>query len=234
MGAIFKREFKAYFTSPVGFAILFLFFFFSGIFFSVYFRSGSPDLSGIFSTMFYIVMMIIPVLTMRLFSEDKRQKTDQLLLTAPVKLPSIVLGKYLAALAVFALTVGIMVVYQIVVAFFIAPDWLVFLGNFLGLLLFGMALISVGVFVSALTESQVVAALGCFVVELVLILVDVIAGMFSTMSLPYKVLNWLSVYNRYTSFTYGTMDYANVFFFLSVSFVFLFLTALVIDRRRYA
>lgn len=234
MGAIYKREFKAYFTSPIGFSILTIFYFFSGIFFGVYFRSGSPDLSGIFSTMFYIVMVLIPILTMRLFSEDKRLKTDQLLLTAPVKLPAVVMGKFLAALSVFGIAMSIMIVYQIIIAFYITPDWLVFVGNLLGMLLFGAALIAVGLFISALTESQVVAAICCFAVELAMVLIDLIAGMMSSASIFTKILSWLSVYDRYTSFTYGTLDYANIIFFISLTFIFIMLTTLVTDRRRYA
>lgn len=234
MGAIFKRELKAYFTSPIGFSILIIFYLFSGLFFSVYFQSGSPDLSGIFSTLFYIVLVLIPILTMRLFSEDKRQKTDQLLLTAPVKLTAIVLGKFLAALTVFGTAMGIMVVYQILVSFFLAPDWLVFVGNLLGMLLFGGSLIAMGLFISALTESQVVAAITTFAVELAMVLIDLLSGVLPSGTFFSKALTWLSIYDRYTSFTYGTLDYANVVFFLSLTFIFLLLTTMVNDRRRYA
>jgi ABC-2 type transport system permease protein len=184
--------------------------------------------------MFYIIMVLIPILTMRLFSEDKRQKTDQLLLTAPIKLPAIVMGKFLAAMSVFAMAMGMMVVYQLLVSFYITPDWLVFFGNLLGMLLFGAALISIGLFVSALTESQVVAAISCFAIELVIVLMDVVASMLPSTSFFYQLLNWLSIYDRYTSFTKGTLDYANVVFFLSIAFVFVFLTTMVNDRRRYA
>ncbi len=234
MSAIFKRELKSYFTSPIGFSILIIFYFFSGLFFGAFFQNGTADLSGIFSTMFYIVLVMIPILTMRLFSEDKRQKTDQLLFTAPVRLTSIVMGKFLAALSVFGIAMSIMVVYQVLVSFYITPDWLVFIGNLLGMLLFGMALISVGLFVSSLTESQVVAAISCFAIELFIVLLDVVASLIPTTSVFYKMLNWLSIYQRYTSFTQGTLDYANVVFFLSVAFIFIFLTTMVTDRKRYA
>ncbi len=234
MSAIFRRELKSYFTSPIGFSILIIFYFFSGLFFSAYFQNGTADLSGIFSTLFYIVLVMIPILTMRLFSEDKRQKTDQLLLTSPVRLTSIVMGKFMAALTVFGLAMAIMVVYQLIVSFYITPDWLVFIGNLSGMFLFGMALISVGLFVSALTESQVVAAISCFAIELFMILMDVVAGLIPTTSIFYKIINWLSVYQRYVSFTTGTLDYANVVFFVSITFIFVFLTTMITDRRRYA
>ena len=234
MSAIFKRELKSYFTSPIGFSILIIFYFFSGLFFSAYFQNGTADLSGIFSTLFYIVLVMIPILTMRLFSEDKRQKTDQLLFTSPVRLISIVMGKFLAALSVFGLAMAAMVIYQLIVSFYITPDWLVFIGNLSGMFLFGMALISVGLFVSSLTESQVVAAISCFAIELFMILMDVVAGLIPTTSIFYKIINWLSVYQRYVSFTTGTLDYANVVFFISITFIFVFLTTMITDRRRYA
>ena len=114
MKAIFKREFKAYFTSPVGFAVLAIFYLFSGIMFGVFFQAGQPDISGIFAPwLFVISLVIIPILTMRLFSEDKRQKTDQLMLTSPVKLRSIVLGKFFAAFSVFVIAIAITIAITI-------------------------------------------------------------------------------------------------------------------------
>ncbi len=239
MSAIFKREFKSYFTSPIGFAILVISYLCSGFFFFMDFSSGSPELSNVFSMMFLVVLVIVPILTMRLFSEDKRQKTDQLLLTAPVKLISVVLGKFFAAFAVFALSVAMVLVYQVIVAFYVSPDWMVFLGNLLGTLLFGGALIALGLFLSCLTESQMVAAILCFATEFLIISMDLVADALTMSSmkiakLAQTVLNWLSVYDRYVSFTQGTMDYANVVFFASMMFIFVMLTVLVNDRRRYA
>ena len=234
MGAIFRRELKGYFTSPIGFSILIIYYFFSGLLFSATFKSGVADLSDIFSTLFIVVLVLIPILTMRLFSEDKRQKTDQLLFTSPVRLFSIVMGKFAAALLVFGMAIGIMILYQLIISFYVTPDWMVFAGNLLGIFMFGMALISIGCFVSSLTESQVVAAISCFAIELLLIMLDVVAGLLPSTSFFYKVLTWLSVYQRYTSFTTGTLDYANVVFFASITFIFVFLTTMITDRRRYA
>ena len=162
MGAIYKRELKSYFTSPIGYVVLAIFFVFAGLFFTIIFQQGSPDLSPLFSSMFMIVLFIIPILPMRIFSDEKRQKTDQLLYTSPVKLSGIVMGKYLAALTVFGIGVGITILYQVIIAFFITPDWMVYLGNLLGMLLLAASLIAVGMFISALTESQLVAAVGSF------------------------------------------------------------------------
>lgn len=239
MLTIFKREFKSYFTSPIGFAILVIFYFFSGLFFSEYFQYGMADLSGVFSTMFIFVLLILPVLPMRLFSEDRRQKTDQLLFTSPVRLASIVMGKFMAALAVYALALAMMLVYQIIVSFYITPDWMVFVGNWVGVFLFGMAFIAIGMFFSALTEIQVVAAVCTFGVEFLLIMLDFAASNYLSTDnwfgkWLYKALAWISISQRYNSFTQGTMDYSNIIFFASIAFVFVFFTVMLIDRRRYA
>lgn len=237
MGTIFKREFRSYFTSPIGPTILTIFYFFSGLLFGVLFSSGIPQLSEMFSTLFIIVMAVIPILTMRLFSEEKRQKTDQLLYTSPVKLSSIALGKFLAASAVYSIALAILIVYQLIIALVMlpdsGPDWMVFFGNFLGLILYGCSLIAIGMFISSLTESQVIAAVVTFAVELVILLIDMIT-MFIDYDIVTKIVEYISVYERYNSFTRGTLDYANIVFFLSIIVIFVFLTIQVQDRKRYA
>ena len=210
MGAIYKRELKSYFTSPIGYVVLAIFFVFAGLFFTIIFQQGSPDLSPLFSSMFMIVLFIIPILTMRIFSDEKRQKTDQLLYTSPVKLSGIVMGKYLAALTVFGIGVGITILYQVIIAFFITPD-----------------------FISALTESQLVAAVGSFAVSLILWLMDSLAQMINV-SFVTKAISWVSFNGRYEAFTTGTLDYSNIVFFLSFAAIFIFLTVRVLDRKRWA
>ena len=233
MGAIYKRELRGYFTSPIGYVILAIFYVFASLFFSFLFQTGTPDQTQLFSSMFIIVLVVIPLLTMRVFSEEKRQKTDQLLYTAPVSLTATVLGKYLAALTVFGMAMGITVIFQIIISFYITPDWLVFIGNLLGMLLLGGALIAIGVFISALTESQLVAAVASFAVSMVLWLIDSIASIVSVDGVS-KVINWISFNSRYIGFTQGTFDYADMVFFLSFAAFFLFLTVRVLDRKRYA
>ena len=136
MFAIFKRELKAYFTSPLGYVFLAIFYAFSGLFFYIFSLSvGSTDISSVFLMMFIVLMVFVPLLTMRLLSEDKKQKTDQLILTAPVSLLSIVMGKFLAAYAIFAIGVAVMPVYGFVMSTFATVSWLPIWGNTVGLLL---------------------------------------------------------------------------------------------------
>ena len=127
MSAVFKRELKAYFTSPIGWIYLAVFYFFAGLFlFLGPVLMLSPSMSAVFSSMQTIVMFLVPILTMRLFSEDKRQKTEQLLLTAPVGLTGIIFGKLLAAFAVFTLGFSATFVYALVLECFGSFEWTIY------------------------------------------------------------------------------------------------------------
>ena len=173
MFAIFKRELKAYFTSPLGYVFLAIFYAFSGLFFYIFSLSvGSTDISSVFLMMFMVLMVFVPLLTMRLLSEDKKQKTDQLILTAPVSLLSIVMGKFLAAYAIFAIGVAVMPVYGFVMSTFATVSWLPIWGNTVGLLLLGGIFVSIGLFISSLTENQMIAAIGGFFINLMILLMN--------------------------------------------------------------
>ena len=234
MIAIMKREFNAYFNSALGFVILAVFFLATGYFFmygNLYSMSG--DLTIVFSNMFTILMFIIPVLTMRLMSEDKKLKTDQILLTTPVSITSIVYGKFLAALSVFTLGVSITIVYGIILNNFGQVDWLVIFGNIVGLLLLGGAMISVGLFASALTENQLIAALGGFAGMLLIMMIDAFANAVTNPMLN-SIISQLSLTTRYMDFTFGLFDVSHIIFFLSIIAVFNFFTIRVIEKRRWS
>ena len=124
MTAVFKRELKNYFSSPLGYVVLAALFFFSGIFFTLIYSAGYGDISYVFSSMFTIIMFAVPILTMRLISEELKQKTDQALLTAPVSIIGIVTGKFLAALAIFALGFAPTLIYHIILTFQLSLNWL--------------------------------------------------------------------------------------------------------------
>ncbi len=234
MFAIFKREFRAYFTSPLGYVFLAIFYAFSGLFFYIFALSvGSTDISSVFLMMFMVLMIFVPLLTMRLLSEDKKQKTDQLTLTAPVSLLSIVMGKFLAAYAIFAIGVAVMPVYGFVMSTFATVSWLPIWGNTVGLLLLGGIFVSIGLFVSSLTENQMIAAIGSFFINLMILLMNTL-----TSALPsgffQDVLSSISVYSRYSQITNGIFSLSSLIFFISVIFIFLFLTVRVLEKRRWA
>lgn len=241
MSAIFKREVSSYFNSLIGYIFLAAFFAASGVLFSITSVTRSQqsnvltlttDMSTMFSLLFYVLMVLIPILTMRTLSEDKRNKTDQLLLTAPISLGSLVMGKFFAALLIYVLGVSMTLVYAIVLSFFAEVAWLEVLGNVVGLLLAGSAFIALGVFISSLTENQVIAAVGGFVAMCALYLITAIASIIPIDWIA-KILNHLSFTDRYYSFTYGIFNFSNVIFFLSWIVIFLFLTVRVLERRRW-
>ena len=233
MTAIIKRELRAYFTSPIGYIFLGVFYLFAGYFFMTGpLYSSSTDLSTIFSSLFSVFMFIVPILTMRLMSEDRRSKTDQALLTAPLSLTGLVMGKFLAAFIMLFIAIAITLAYALVISLFAAPDWAVFVGHFVGITQLGGALISIGMFISSLTESMVVAAIISFLAMMFLTLVDSIA----------LILDWeaaanffisISLYTHYKDFTLGMLDFSDIIFFVSIAAVFIFFTIRVLDRRRW-
>jgi len=234
MIAVLKREIIAYFTSPIGYVFVAVCMLTSGWqFHETALRWGSTDLSATFQFMFIILLIFVPVLTMRLMSEEKQRKTDQLLLTAPVSLFGIVAGKFLSAYIVFLLGITVLPVYGIVLSNFVGISWLTLWGNFIGIALLGMVYVSLGLFVSALTENQMIAAIGSIFLNLTLIMFNALAfivegELFSNMFMR------LSAYDRYMEFTVGIFKLSNVMFFISMAAVFLFLTMRVVERRRWA
>ncbi len=234
MGAVFRREFKSFFTNPIGYVVLAVMFCASGLFFFTYNMAGGlSSLTYLYSSLFTVVLLIVPFLTMRLFSEEKRQKTDQALLTAPTGLTGIVLGKFFAALALFALALSITLIYALVIALKVTPDWMVIAGNFLGLMLVGGMMISIGLMISALTESQVIAALGTLAVSVILLCVDMLGSIFSSITWLAEAIDFLSINNRYSNFTVGLIEYDNILFFLSLQALFIFITVRVLDSKRW-
>ena len=234
MGAIYRREMGAFFTSGVAYVFLVVFYFVSGIFFYNYvLAAGVADVSPVFQSMFLVVMFLIPILTMKLLSEEKKNRTDQGLLTAPVGLWEIVLGKYFAALTLFIIAESIVFVYAIILSALGNVVWQTLIGNYFAMLFLGAAFIAVGLFISSLTENQVVAAVVSFISILTLNLLSILGGL-----LPWKflqnVFTKLSFYERYSGFTFGLFDLSNVLFFISAIVVFLFLTVRVLEKRRWS
>lgn len=233
MQAILRREFSSYFRSPLGYIFLALFYFFGGQFFSTVFSMGYNLIAYVFNSMFTILMFIVPILTMKLMSEELRQKTDQALFTAPVSVHGIVWGKFLAAFSLFGIAVASTVVYFLVLSAFSSPQWSIFIGNLLGLLLMGAALISIGLFISSLTESQMVAAVATFSAIYFVFLIDSVSSLIPVAWLK-TVLSQLSFMSRYSDFTSGILSIPNILFFVSVIVVFNFLTVRFLEKKRWS
>jgi ABC-2 type transport system permease protein len=198
---------------------------------------GSADISSVFAMMFFVLMVFVPLLTMRLFSEEQKLGTDRLLLTSPVNLGGLVLGKFFAALIVFALSTLVLPFYGVMLSIFTEVNWASVWGNYVGLLLLGAVYIAIGMLVSSLTENQMIAAVGGFFLNLVTFILTPLSDAVSDSSLPLgflaNALKYLSVYDRFTEFTLGIFDFANILFFISFAAVFLFLTVRSVDGRRW-
>lgn len=234
MLAIFKRELSSYFTSPIGYVFLAVFYFFSGMFFYSVLYSNSTDISYVFSGMFTVLLFVVPLLTMRLMSEEKKQKTDQLLLTSPVSLTGLVLGKFLAAVCMYAIALSVTVVYSLILAGFASPEWMVVIGNIFGSLLLGSALIAIGLFISSMTENQMIAAVGSFAVMMFILMMDSFVSIIpSGLSFISRILTGLSFMTRYNELVTGILNIGTILFFISVAVVFNFLTVRVLEKRRW-
>ena len=232
MVAILKRELSSYFNSAVAYVVMAVYFLFSGLFFSmICIENDTSSLSYVFGNMFIIILFIIPIITMKSFSEEKRQRTDQALLTSPTSLFEIVMGKFLGALILFAICSLIFVVYALVISFFTSPDWAVVLCTVLGLLLLGSALIDI--FISVLTESMIISAVAGMGVGL---LIYMLSNLSSNITVDWiaTIVKKIDFLTYYTNFTYGMLNLTDIIFFLSVTGLFLFFTARVLEKRRWS
>ncbi len=233
MKAIFSKEFKSYFLSPIGYIFTAVFM----ILASMFFLNGSlmyriADISVIFSNINIVYLFLVSILTMRSFSEERNKKTDQLLLTAPCSIGEIVVGKYLAAMATLGVTVVISFVFPIVLCMFGNPPISEIIGSYVGFVLLWGAFIAIGIFISSLTESQMISAVFTFGVLLLVYFMDDIAAGVSNKTLA-TVLSWFSLMNRYFEFQRGILNVVSIVYYLSFIGVFLFLTVQGIERRRW-
>ncbi len=234
MKAIMKREFFSYFTTPVGYIVLAVFWFFSGMYFTSYCISSlSSSLTSVFGNCFFVILFIVPLMTMRSFSEDKRRKTDQLLFTSPVSFFKIITGKFLGAFLMYCVCMAIFVVYAIVISFFGDPNWTLFISTMLGTLLFGAALISIGIFISSLTENQIIAAIATLAAGILIYMIDSLAAMINTPWIMNLLLK-LSFVAAYSNFSVGLINLSDIVFDLSAVVLFLFFTSRILNRRRRA
>lgn len=233
MAAIFRREFRAYFHTPLGYVIIAAAYFFTGYYFFTYnIYGGTTDFTQLYSLLFSVVLFLIPVLTMRLMSEEMKSKTDQLLLTAPISRLSIVMGKYFSAICVFLIAIAGTLVTAIIASFYGKVDWPCVIGNFIGLFLLGIAQIAICLFLSSITESQVIAAVLGFAVSLFLLLVDAISYVVSSDFLK-EIFKYISFNERYSPFTLGVIELKNVIFFISIAALFCAFSTATLERKRW-
>lgn len=247
MFAIYKKELRSYFINAIGYVYV-------GIFLAAAallccyttIGSGSYDTSSYFTFLLFSFIILIPLLTMKLFAEEKKLRTEQLLLTAPVSIWGIVLGKFLAAATLFVGTVlasciNFIPMYIYANAERLADEYgVTYIGPMtgeiitclVGVIFIGLAFIAIGMFVSSLTENQLAAAVITIAIILVMLILDLLQQYIDVYAIRF-VVNWVCVLSRFSNFTQGILDYASMLYYLSISGVFLLLTARVYDKRRW-
>lgn len=230
MIAVYKRELKSYFYSPIAYVIIGLFF----VFTSLMFMAGnlyalSADLNGILGTMGFLLIFFIPIITMKSIAEDRKNGTEVLLATSPVSLTSRVIGKFLAAYTIFLSMAALSLLYPLILSFYGKLSVGMLFGQYLGFLLMGFAFVAVGIFASSLTENQIIAAVIGVVMLFVIWLLDAISSIIG--GFIGKVMQWISVMTRYYDFNYGDLKLSNIVYLLSFAVIFVFLAIRIIDRK---
>ena len=224
MWAVFKKEFKSYFLSPVGYIVIGIFLFvFSVFFYATTFTYGTVDLGALYYyTALYGLIIIAPILTMRMFAEERKSGTEQIILTSPVSMTGVVIGKFLAAMAVIGITLLMSFMYFFIVLYFGKPNILGVLVNMLGFILVSAAAISIGMFASSITENQIIAG--------------VITIAFLIMSLFMQNINdalkSVAIMNFYQKFPSGVISLSEIVGLLSFTGMFISFTIMIMQRRK--
>jgi ABC-2 type transport system permease protein len=248
---VFKKEMRLYFTSPVAWVVMTIFLFIAGYFFYSIFAfytlasmqsAMNPQmgrelnvtdsvLRPLFSNMSVILLLLMPLITMRLFAEERRSGTIELLLTYPVRDGAVLIAKYLAALTLYALMLALTLLYPGIVLYFTRVEWGPLLTGYLGLLLMGATFLAVGIFASSLTENQIVAAIVTFGVLLIFWIIGWTAE-FATGTLG-AVLTHLSILEHNDTFAKGVLDTKDIIYYLNFTALALFLTLRSLESRRW-
>ncbi|OLB98025.1 MAG: ABC transporter permease [Candidatus Rokubacteria bacterium 13_1_40CM_68_15] len=242
---------RLYFTSPIAWVILTIFLFIAGYFFYsifAFFTLASMQsamnpamardlnvtdsvLRPLFSNVSVILLLLMPLVTMRLFAEERRSGTIELLLTYPVRDGAVLLGKYLAGLTLYAMMLAMTLFYPLLVAYFARVEWGPLATGYLGLLLMGATFLAVGIFASSLTENQIVASIITFGVLLMFWVIgwssDYLGGTWG------RVLSHLSLIEHFDSFAKGVIDTRDVLYYFDFTIVALFLTLRSLEARRW-
>lgn len=181
MLAIYKKELRSYFTSMIGYLFIGFFLAILGVYFMAYnLQGGYSNFEYVLSSMVFVFVILVPILTMRLLAEEKRQRTDQLLFTSPLSVNKIVIGKYLSVLTVFVGTMGITMFYPLILSKYGTVSFKLAYTGILGFVLVGAAYLAIGLFISALFDSQAIAAVVTFVVLLITFLMQGIVSLLPT------------------------------------------------------
>jgi len=232
--AIFKKEFKAYFLSPIAYVFITVYLVVTNfLFFQGFFIVNEADMRSYFSILPWIFLIFIPAVTMRIWAEEKKLKTMELLLTWPISDLEVVIGKFLASLGFLAAVILLSISVPITIAVLGNPDPGPIVGGYLGTLLMGGAYLAIGLWISSLTENQIVAFILGVVVTFVLFM---IGNPFVTMVAPswaVPTLTYLGLGSHFDSIGRGVLDSRDIVYYCSVIGFFLFLNILSLESRKW-
>lgn len=255
MSAVYKRELASYFRSPVGFVALALYGFLSGFLFINQYSGGSVNMSSEIMSLASFFVIIVPVITMGLFAEDKKRGTEVLFYTSPVSLFDVVIGKFLAALSLIAILFINVFVHMIITAFSGGVINIGTWGSVLVYFFLALFFVSIGIFASALTDTQIIAAIISFVIILCIQLLSTISSLASSAVsslLSASLFNldtekvsaacenvanaiaWLDPIAKTGDFRYGVFSVSPLVYSASMAFVFLFLTYRILEKKRWS
>lgn len=243
MSAIYKREMLSYFTCPTGYVFSAIFFALSGLIFSITtFGFKTTSTNNYFIIMLVSFIVVIPLLTMKLLSEERKSKTEQILLTSPVSLMGMIFAKFFAAYTLFSLTFIFSSAFNIFTLYNVASkhedvisklNLPTVIGSVVGILLIGGVFISIGLFISSLTETQVIAAVSSIGVFVLIFMFSMLPSFIGNGAIR-MIVKWFSLFDRFYIFTSGIFDITAVVYYITLTVLFIFLTIRVYESRRWA
>ena len=255
MLAIYKKEMRSYFINPVGYVFIGVFLALSaGLCCYTTLQSNSYSTASYYYWLILSMIIIIPLLTMRTFSEERKMRTEQMLMTAPISITGMVMGKFLAAMTIYAGCLAVSCVNLIplyvmgkresnpdegVVAGPVTPE---VVGSLLGVLLIGAVFIAIGILISSMTENQLSAAVVTIAVLAVMLILNMLNSVGSEEEgtrlinnyVARYIIDWVSVVSRFNNFQYGILDWSALLYYVSMTFIAIYLTVRVYERRRWA
>lgn len=223
MWAVLKKEIKTYFSTPIGYVFIGLFLAMCSVFFYIdIYMSGSAKFEYLFYSLSSVLTFIIPILTMRMFAEERKNGTEQILFTTPQSITNIVMGKFLSAVGIIIITEILTFMYFIILKYFGTPELLISIVTMLGFLLLSMAYISFGMFASSLTENQIVAGVITIAFFIITWFLPEFSDMFSSFSLI----------NLFSNFPSGRISISDIASLVTFTVLFVLLTIIVLQRRK--
>ncbi|MCD6460709.1 ABC transporter permease subunit [bacterium] len=232
--AILKREFKSYFVSPVPYVLITIFLIVSNwLFFNTYFMAKEASMRVYIGQMPWIFLFFIPAVTMRVWSEEKKLGTMELLVTLPVKDFELVIGKFLACFFFLAVCLALTLTVPFTIAYTGAPDWGPIIGGYLGVLFMGTALIALGLFISSLTENQIVAFILSLLVAFVFLIIGENLVLYAIPDFFVPIFEYLGFGSHFMSITRGVIDSRDLVYYASFILFFLFLNVKSVESRKW-